>query len=93
MSTTCPTCQVGRLKPIRTTYTKIYDDTLIQVPNIPAWKCDVCGEVFHDPDAIRRIEVLIGEAGPPPNQHIATPAPTGNERPSATDEAPRPRPK
>lgn len=93
MSTTCPNCQVGRLKPIRTTYAHIYDDTLIQVPNIPAWKCDVCGEIIYDPDAIRRIEVLIGEAGPPPNQHIATPAPTGSERPSAPDEAPRPRPK
>jgi YgiT-type zinc finger domain-containing protein len=93
MFDTCPSCQVGRLRPIRTTYAHIYDDTLIQMPNIAAWKCDVCGETFYDPDAVRRIEVLVGEAGPPPNRHIPTPAPTGNELPAAADEVPRPRPK
>jgi YgiT-type zinc finger domain-containing protein len=93
MSDTCPACQMGRLNLIRTTYTHIYDDTLIQVPNIAAWKCDVCGEIFYDPDAVRRIEVLIGEAGPPPNRHIPAPAPTGNERSSPADEGPRPHPK
>jgi YgiT-type zinc finger domain-containing protein len=84
---------VGRLRPIQTTYAHVYDDTLIQMPNIAAWKCDVCGETLYDPEAIRRIEVLIGDAGPPPNRHIPAPAPTGNDLPAAADEVPRPRPK
>ena len=93
MSTTCPACQVGHLKAIKTTYARVYDDTLIQVPNIAAWKCDICGETLYDPETIRRLEVLIGEAGPPPNRHVSPPALAGNDLPPAAEEGTHPRPK
>jgi YgiT-type zinc finger domain-containing protein len=54
------------------TYIQIYNGTLIHAPNVPAWKCDICGQTFFDPDAVRRIDVLAGEAGPPPNRHAVT---------------------
>jgi YgiT-type zinc finger domain-containing protein len=78
----CPVCQVGHLKATQTTYVQVYDGTLVSVPNVLTWKCDVCGSSQYDPGTIRRLEVMIGEAGPPPNHH-STPAPTVDEKPEA----------
>jgi YgiT-type zinc finger domain-containing protein len=72
MLDTCPNCQIGQLKPVRTTYVQVYNYTLVQVPNVTAWKCDVCALSFFDPSLIRRLELLIGDAGPPPNHHTPT---------------------
>lgn len=70
---TCPSCGVGQLKPTKTVYVQIYAGTLVSVPNVPAWVCDVCRLTLFDSPAIERIEFLIGESGPPPNQHVAAP--------------------
>jgi YgiT-type zinc finger domain-containing protein len=81
----CPSCQVGHLKPIRSVFTRVYDGTLIHAPQVPAWKCDLCGDAFFDTAAIHRIETLLGEAGPPPNRHI--PRRAEERSPSAEDTA------
>jgi len=65
----CPQCGFGRMQPVSMTYIQVYNGTLIQAPNVAAWKCDICGQTFFDPEAVRRIELLAGEAGPPPNRH------------------------
>jgi YgiT-type zinc finger domain-containing protein len=60
---------MGRLDLRLTTYTHMYDGTLVNVPNTPAWVCDVCHTWQFEPEAVRRIELLIGQAGPPPNRY------------------------
>jgi YgiT-type zinc finger domain-containing protein len=50
-------------------YLRQYGGTLICVPNTPAWVCDTCRSSQFDPESIRRIEMLVGQAGPPPNRH------------------------
>jgi YgiT-type zinc finger domain-containing protein len=84
----CPVCLSGSLKPTRSVFVRVYEDTLIHVPNVPAWKCDICGLIYFDSSTIRRTEVLIGEAGPPPNRyHPAPPMPAADDKPA---EDPRP---
>jgi YgiT-type zinc finger domain-containing protein len=74
MSDTCPNCHLGHLKAMQTVFVQIYGDTLVHAPNVPAWKCDVCGETYFAPENLRRLDILIGHSGPPPNRHIV-PAP------------------
>ncbi len=70
---TCPLCQVGRLHPTRTPYVHVYEDTLVQVPGIAGWKCDICGLTLFESAAVRRIELLIDADGLPPNRHPPAP--------------------
>jgi YgiT-type zinc finger domain-containing protein len=69
----CPTCRMGHLDLRLTTYVRQYGETLISVPNTPAWVCDVCQERHFDPSSVQRIELLIGQAGPPPNRYRPAP--------------------
>ncbi len=90
----CPVCHLGHLNPVRTVLVRFYGDTLVQVPNSPAAECDVCSEMFFDEGVLRRLDVLIGESGPPPNRHT----PAIQPPPVDTDSEPpilplRPRPK
>jgi len=68
---TCPHCNIGRLHPQRLTYVQVYNGTLVHIPNVPARRCDVCGQVFFDSEKLRQFEVMIGQAGLPPNRHTA----------------------
>ncbi len=68
-SSPCPHCLVGRMHLRLITYVHVYNDTMVSVPNTPAWKCDFCHAVEYDVDALMRIEALVGEAGPPPNHY------------------------
>lgn len=65
----CPYCGIGKLHAATRTHVLVYADTLIHIPNIPTQKCDVCGQYFFEDTHLRRFEVMIGEAGPPPNYH------------------------
>lgn len=92
MNDRCNICQIGLLQPTQATYTRLINGTLIQVPNTPAWRCDVCGEIVFAPEVEQRIDLLVGEAGPPPNEH-AEEVTRRPEPPAATDDAvetPRP---
>ncbi|MHB8626309.1 MAG: YgiT-type zinc finger protein [Aggregatilineales bacterium] len=66
---TCPECHIGHLMPALTTYVHQYGETMISIPNMPGWRCDLCHICQFDPAAIDRIEVLIGQAGLPPNRY------------------------
>ena len=70
---TCPVCQIGRTQSKLITYSQVYNRTLVSVPNTPAWECDFCHAIESDSQAINRIEVLIGQAGPPPNRQRQRP--------------------
>jgi YgiT-type zinc finger domain-containing protein len=65
----CPNCHMGHMDLRLTTYVQQYGNTLISVPNTPAWICDVCHARQFDDASIQRIEALIGQAGPPPNRY------------------------
>lgn len=80
----CPFCSVGRLHAEARTYVHVYGGTLVHIPNVPARRCDVCGQIFFDEQVLRRSEILIGDSGPPPNQPPADAAP-GEAAASAED--------
>ncbi len=87
MPDACPTCEVGHLSQLQTVYVQVYESTLVHAPHVTAWKCDLCGEWFFDPDAIRRLDVLVGEAGPPPNRHALQPARSARPADDSPDSA------
>src|SRR5260370_35754059 len=65
----CPACHLGHLDLRLTVYVRMFGETLIHVPNTPAWECDVCHHRQFDPASVQRIEMLVGQAGPPPNPY------------------------
>ncbi len=87
MDDRCDTCQIGILRPTRATYTRLINGTLIQAPNAPARRCDVCGEVVFALEVEQRIELLVGEGGPPPNEHAEEGARRPDSPASADDAA------
>jgi YgiT-type zinc finger domain-containing protein len=56
----CNHCHIGSLEPHRATYTQWHDGQFIILPNVPARRCDFCGEVFFDNDAMIRLILLLG---------------------------------
>ena len=85
------------MHPKHLTYVQVYNGTLVHIPNVPAHRCDVCGQVFFDSERLRQLEVLIGQAGLPPNRHTsganAADADPQSPAQSAPDDAARPRSK
>lgn len=66
----------------------MYGATLITVPNLPTWECDICHHRDYDPEVVQQIEVLISPAGPPPNRYqppAASIAAHPAKRPPRTD--------
>jgi YgiT-type zinc finger domain-containing protein len=59
---TCPECQVGTLKPGMVPYYAKLEGTLVQVPNFPAWICDVCRHCEYDEDALEALRLILGPA-------------------------------
>ncbi len=94
---TCPQCNIGRLHPKHLTYVQVYNGTLVHIPNVPARQCDVCGQVFFDMGKLRQFEVMLGQAGVPPNLHMPSADAEGAEHASpaqnASDDGVRPRSK
>jgi YgiT-type zinc finger domain-containing protein len=68
----CPVCHVGRMSPRLSVYVRQFGETLVNVPNTPAWECDVCHAREFDPAAVQRVEMLVGHAGAPPNHFRPT---------------------
>ncbi len=61
----CPRCQIGNLLPVQATYASVHKGMLLSVPNVPAWKCDICHYQEFDYDVITWVEMLVGHAGMP----------------------------
>lgn len=74
----CPVCHLGHLDLRLTVYVRLFGETLIHVPNMPAWECDVCHHRQFESASIQRIEMLVGQAGPPPNRYRPPAAPKLN---------------
>lgn len=56
----CTVCHIGLLHLRRVTYTRMMDHHLLILPNMAVWLCDVCGEFSYDPEAMRRLHMLLG---------------------------------
>ena len=69
----CPYCHLGHMTPRMAVYVRQFGETLVNVPNTPAWECDVCHHRQFDPASVQRIEMLVGQAGPPPNHYRPAP--------------------
>lgn len=92
---TCPHCGFGRLKPERAPYMRIINETLLQAPYAPSWRCDVCHIRYYDPGYAQTIDLLAGHAGPPPNQYRpssepAVPSPAADDT-NSDDTRPQPK--
>lgn len=61
----CPRCQIGNLHATTATYSDIYNGMLLSVPNVLAWKCDLCDYLEFEYDALAQIEALVGHSGLP----------------------------
>lgn len=85
----CPVCSMGHLAPTGAPFMQTLNGTLIQAPTITAWKCDICGESFFDGQAVRRLEMLIDDAGPPPNYQPSPPTTEPGSSPNAAEPDPR----
>jgi len=57
----CPRCAIGLMQPTTATYTSVYRGSLLSVPSVPAWKCDVCQYTEYDDSTLVRLEALVGE--------------------------------
>ena len=56
----CEFCRIGTLRAKTITYTRVYNDHLISMPNVTAWVCDVCGDLLYDQTTVLRLELLLG---------------------------------
>ncbi len=61
---TCPVCQIGRMQRRKMTYNKVFNGTLVSVPNTDATLCDFCGSIGYDSDTLQRVNMLMQQAGP-----------------------------
>jgi hypothetical protein len=57
----CPYCQIGFCQPSRDTYTRLHKGTLVSVPNMLVWICDICQYQEFDREAVTRLETLLGD--------------------------------
>jgi YgiT-type zinc finger domain-containing protein len=77
----CNVCHIGRQRLHLVTYVQVYHQTLVSVPNTPAWECDFCHTVQYDEQAIQRINALVEQSGPPPNRPQRQPRPARSQKP------------
>lgn len=56
----CEVCHIGTMHPTQASYTTWCQGQFVVVPNIDAWLCDVCGEFWHEPELVARVEMLLG---------------------------------
>jgi YgiT-type zinc finger domain-containing protein len=56
----CPQCYIGRCRPSQATYTFVHEESLVSVPDIPAYICDICGYQMFDDDALDSIWKMMG---------------------------------
>ncbi|MBN1877807.1 MAG: YgiT-type zinc finger protein [Anaerolineae bacterium] len=60
MMYTCPSCNLGSLKPTHSTYVRWWNARLVTVPDFAAWCCDFCGYTRYDVAALAQINLLLG---------------------------------
>ena len=59
-SIACLNCHIGTLQRTRATYTQWLNGHLLVVPDVAAWRCDMCGDFAYDDEMLVRVELLLG---------------------------------
>ena len=77
---TCQICRIGRFQPTQAAYMRIVQQQAVTIPNAPAFKCDVCNEVFFEAQFVQKIDYLL-EQKPQPQTHSTLNQPYFEERP------------
>ena len=81
---TCRNCQVGKRRMVFGTYFTMARTELVTVPNIPAWKCDLCGWWEYDTRALMWLRAVLA---PPESQARERKAPKqGRQEPGIGSE-------
>lgn len=55
----CKRCHIGRFQSTKLPYMTMMDDRLLVVPNISAYRCDVCGNVVFNRAFLERMQYII----------------------------------
>jgi YgiT-type zinc finger domain-containing protein len=69
----CLNCQGGRKHLQSATLMTWLGDTLISVPNFPAWICDICGHRSYDSQALAQLSMMLNPEAGTPVQPALTP--------------------
>jgi YgiT-type zinc finger domain-containing protein len=72
----CPECQLGVLRQQRVAYLTRQGGQIVNVPDFPAWVCDVCGYCEYDSAALAELKVML-QGGRPPRRIPRRPRPSG----------------
>jgi hypothetical protein len=70
----CPRCQVGHCQRSVMPYLKMYGDTLVNVPEMPVWSCDICGFYEFEREVLTRVDHLISGGSAPRVRGTKSPA-------------------
>lgn len=60
--TTCPRCQIGLMRATQLPYSVIENGKLVNVPEMAARICDVCGNRDFDRESVKRLYLMLGAA-------------------------------
>ena len=61
----CPRCFIGHCRPSKADFVRMVGGTMLNVPDMPAHVCDICGYREYDEDALRQIQAMLGEEPTP----------------------------
>lgn len=55
----CRRCHIGRFQATKLPYLTMLDDHLLVVPNVSAYRCDMCGNVKFNKALMERVHYLL----------------------------------
>jgi putative zinc finger/helix-turn-helix YgiT family protein len=59
---TCPVCDTGKAKKIKTAYRTKYDGQVVSLPSVEMFRCSDCQEEFFSPEQARAVSVEVKNA-------------------------------
>ncbi len=71
----CGECQVGRRQPVALTYMRNLGPHMVVLPNAPADKCDMCGNVNFDPGFLLAMQTMLDKLTRDPQKNGRKQAP------------------
>lgn len=71
----CDECGVGRCQPVNLPYIRTLCSRVMVLPNAPATKCDMCGQVQFDPRFEYTLQFMLDQLVEPAHQSKTFPQP------------------
>lgn len=68
------------------TYFTRLDQDLITVPDFPTWKCDICGRLEYDFEALNNLAILLRPADSKPARVKTAQPSSQQDQPSPTNQ-------